>query len=311
VVAAALTDARELSVADLDAVVALVATQQQRADRSIVYVGETPGGIRAELEDLSPPWTSTLRVLWLDDAIAGAALAEWDEERGRAWVVGPWIAGDADLWARWARPLVEAVLWQLPPTVADHELSGSTANVRLARLARDLGWQAGEVNHAYVLRAPEAMLWPEAAGPEATVVVEADGLRPATAADLAAITPLHDAEFPATYFSTQQLIERASRGEQIVLVATGADGRVEGYVAGRVQPDGTGYVDFVGVDPAARGTGVGRRLLVGMSRRLLAAAGAPEVHLTVQDHRAPARALYEALGFRNELSFVGYRSRRP
>jgi hypothetical protein len=32
------------------------------------------------------------------------------------------------------------------------------------------------------------------------------------------------------------------------------------------------------------------------------------VHLTVQEHRTPARALYAALGFRPDVGFVGYRS---
>lgn len=297
--AAALTDARDLTASDLDDVVALIAAQQRRPERAIVYLGDTAGGIRAELEDLSPPWTSTLRLAWHHDVLVGAALAEWDEELGRAWLFGPWLAGDDDLWARWARPLADALLWQLPGTVTTRELSGPTANVRLARLAHELGWPASEVNHAYVLREPAVLGWPPAAD---------DGLRDATAEDLAVVATLHDAEFPGTYFSAQQLIERADRGEHVVLVAVAPDGRVEGYVAGRVQPDGTGYVEFLVVDPAARRAGTGRRLVTGISRRLLAVATTPEVHLTVQDHRAPARALYAALGFRNELSFVAYRS---
>ena len=40
---------------------------------------------------------------------------------------------------------------------------------------------------------------------------------------------------------------------------------------------------------------------------MIAAATTGELHLTVQDHRAPARRLYESLGFQRSLSIVGYR----
>ena len=91
-------------------------------------------------------------------------------------------------------------------------------------------------------------------------------------------------------------------------MATTDDGRFAGYAAGRVQPDGIGYIDFVAVEPSVRGAGAGRRLVTGLAQRLLPDAPKAEVHLTVQEHRAPARALYDALGFRMDLGFVGYRS---
>ena len=122
------------------------------------------------------------------------------------------------------------------------------------------------------------------------------------------IAPLHELEFPNTYFSAQQLIERAGTGEHVVLVATTADGHAAGYAAGRIQPDGIGYIDFVAVEPSVRGEGAGRRLVSGLARRLLPDAPKAQVHLTVQEHRAPARALYTSLGFRLDIGFVGYRS---
>ena len=69
-----------------------------------MYLGVEEEGIRAELADLHPAWTETVRVA-RDDAgtIAGAALVEWDDELGRAWIFGPWIDGDDEAWARWAR----------------------------------------------------------------------------------------------------------------------------------------------------------------------------------------------------------------
>ena len=190
-------------------------------------------------------------------------------------------------------------LAQLPATITSHELSGSIENDRVRRLAAELGWPETEVNFAYVLDAAAATALPPADG---------DGLRGVVPEDHDLIAPLHELEFPNTYFSAQQLIERAATGEHVVVVATTDDGRFAGYAAGRVQPDGIAYIDFVAVEPSVRGAGAGRRLVTGLAQRLLPEAPKAEVHLTVQEHRAPARALYAALGFRVDLGFVGYRS---
>ncbi len=157
-------------------------------------------------------------------ALAGAALAEWSG--ARAWVHGPWVHGDDAAWARWARPLFDAAASQVPAEIVDREMCGMLANERLSALAAELGWPPSETNYAYTLDADAAAAIP--AGGD-------DGLRPPTGDDLAAISALHDVEFPASYFSAAQLLERAAAGEQVVLVAD-EGGSPVGYAAGRVQP---------------------------------------------------------------------------
>src|SRR3712207_7721156 len=48
---------------------------------------------------------------------------------------------------------------------------------------------------------------------------------------------------------------------------------------------GEGFIDFVAVEPAARGGGVGRQLVMALARQLVARAPKGQVALTVQDHR--------------------------
>ena len=48
--------------AELDAIVELIADEQARPDRNITYLGLDAAGIRAELDDLDPPWSTTVRV---------------------------------------------------------------------------------------------------------------------------------------------------------------------------------------------------------------------------------------------------------
>jgi ribosomal protein S18 acetylase RimI-like enzyme len=332
---------------ELDDIVAFVAAQQARPDRHITYVGDEPDGIAAELAGLSPPWATTARVLRERGALAGVVVAEWDEDVGRSWVWGPWVAAeDETAWATTAATLVDAALAQVPSGVERHEMSGEVAHRRLADLAAARGWKASEASHLLVADAAVVASWPDAdvavpawsgadaivaaPGPDADVAVAgasaADGagdrpndgpavvppIRLARDGDAAAIAPLHDAEFPGTYATADQLVTGALDGSRLVLVADGPGGGgpagIVGYAAGEIHEDGEGFVDFIVVDAAARGTGLGRALVVALTRRLLARAPLDRVALTVHDHRAPARTLYRTLGFRPVASLVAYRS---
>ena len=258
-------------------------------------LGEEREGVAAELADLAPGWGSTVRVAREDGRVVAASLVEWDEETARAWVFGPWVAGGDEAWARWARPLLDAALEQLPAGIDRVELAGDVTNVRMAALADELGWEASEVSHVFAAAAAAASGWPD---PVLTI-------RPATAADRETIRPLHDQEFPATYARVERLLPDEPDGKFHVLVAEEGS-RFLGYAAGRVQPDGAGYLDYLAVPDAARGRGAGRDLPVAIGRYLVDAAPHHDVNLTVQDHRTPARRLYESLGFTLQLSIVGY-----
>ena len=184
-----------------------------------MYLGEQVDGIRAELDALSPDWRTTVRVVHgPSGALVGASLVEWDEELGRAWVHGPV--------GRRRRRRLGAVgptavrCRGRPDPAGDRQpwrCRGRSANTRLAALADDLGWTPTVTNFAYVLDAATAAEWPSAP--------DDAGLRVVVADDLAAIEPLHEAEFPASYFSAAQLLARAAAGEQVVLVAEDDRGR--------------------------------------------------------------------------------------
>jgi mycothiol synthase len=76
------------------------------------------------------------------------------------------------------------------------------------------------------------------------------------------------------------------------------DGRLVGFHWTKIHSEGEGIgeVYVVGVDPAERGTGLGRALtLIGL--RYLRARGLPEVMLYVDESNGPAIKLYTSLGF--------------
>lgn len=144
-----------------------------------------------------------------------------------------------------------------------------------------------------------AAAWPDQVGD--------DRVRAATSEDLESLRKLHDAAFPGTHTSADVLVSDAAQGARPVLVAV-LSRRVVGYAAGQIQPDGQGYVDYLAVAEEARRQGIGRALLVYLVRGILARSSTARVSLTVEDHRAPARRLYEALGFTSDGSIVGYRT---
>ena len=284
---------------DLPEVLALIVAQQRRPEANVAYLGSDPGGVAAELHGLQPPWTTTLRIVREGDRIVGAVAVEWDEEVGRSWVMGPWVDLDGGRWLPAAEELLDAALAQVPPAITRHELSGDTANRNLAELSAVRGWWATEVNHALAVDEATVAGW---------VRVDGGALRPARTEDVEGIRALHDQEFPGTYATADQIVAGQQDGSRVTVVAEDGAGGVAAYASGHLQDDGEACLDFLAVHPDRQGAGLGCEAIVAVTHALLPRSPLRRLSLTVQDHRAPARRLYERLGFRHRASIVGYRS---
>jgi len=274
----------------------LIVDRQSSPSTACAYLGSTPDGVRAELDDIEVPWRETLLV-GADDtgAVVGAVLVDWDEETGRSWVHGPWTRDEA-AWDTVADRLLDAAIALTPETVQDHEVSAAPAHERLAALAASRGWTAGEVNYVYVARS--AAGWPDA---PATV-------RPAAEGDLEAVTVIHDEAFPGTYATARRLLSDPERVSLVLTEHTNGTGAVLGYASAEIQADGDGYLDFIALSPQARGRGLGAGLLSAIGRAVLAAAPNGCVNLTVKESNTPAVRLYERFGYAREAELVGYRT---
>jgi ribosomal-protein-alanine acetyltransferase len=117
-------------------------------------------------------------------------------------------------------------------------------------------------------------------------------LREATAADLPALVAAQAACFPGDPWSPAQVAEELGRPGGVFLVQPEDDG-LAGFVIGWAVLDELHLLQ-VGVLPAARGRGLGRRLVEG----LLAAVRSEVCWLEVRHDNGAALALYAALGFR-------------
>ncbi len=123
-----------------------------------------------------------------------------------------------------------------------------------------------------------------------------DRVRPLSESDSdrQAVMALHELAFPGTHTTPAALVD--SSDPRLVI---DVDGRVAGYVAYELQSDGSGYVDFLAVDEASRGHGLGGALVDHACSEMFE-AGVSYAHLTVREDNAAARALYARLGFVEE-----------
>lgn len=147
-------------------------------------------------------------------------------------------------------------------------------------------------------------------------------IRPATTADLAAIGRLgallvrahHDFD-PLRFLAATSSTERGYGSyigsqigvEDVIVLVAEADGEVVGYTYAGIEgidymalrgPAGALY-DIV-VDPARRGTGIGRALLDATLAELTK-RGAPRVVLSTAERNEPAQRLFARAGFRRTM----------
>lgn len=105
---------------------------------------------------------------------------------------------------------------------------------------------------------------------------------------------------PSALAPTRALLERIAASEHCVWLVARDGGRVVGSLVLVLSPIPTGlkaYIEDVVVDRAARGAGVGERL-VREALRHAREAGALKVELTSNPTREAANRLYQRLGFR-------------
>lgn len=282
---------------DLEAMVLLAAALQAEPADHIGYLGLDGDSIRTDVLGVEA-WVERTAVV-VDDArkLAGWLTGEKDEEMNRAWWWGPFLTDDA--WEHVADELYVCAAGAVD--AAEEEMAPDDRNRRVGWLAQRHGFQAEEASAAlsYIgdgFADAGAVTLEEAS---AALSYVGDGFVDAGAVPLEEglsdqVVALHDRLFPGTHTTGAALVRSAD--PRLVFVESGV---VVGYVAAEVHSDGTGYIDYLGVDPNARRQGVGRRLVMDATTLLLA-SGVASVHLTVREHNIAARSLYESLGFTHE-----------
>lgn len=284
-------DVRIEKISDMAAALAFITAEQRDPARATHDLGTDPDRVARALASTGQ-WPDNLRVVREHGRVVGAVLTETRPREHRVVVHGPWATDEA--WPRVARPLLDAALAGLAEGT-DVELSADLANERLASLAIEAGFSPGEPTHEYTVTRAIARDWTE--GTDTTRA------RRATASDLDLVHDLHDSEFPATYATAAHLVEDPA----LFTVVVERAGTPIGYASGHVEADGSGHLDFMAVDPSARGVGDGHVLLAAVVREIFAEATLDELRLAVEARRTPAITFYSSRGFVRSATFRPYR----
>lgn len=277
---------------DLERLASFAASAQADPERFCAYLGDDVESISADVAEIGS-WTERTHVA-LDDAreVVGWLLADVDEDMGRVWWWGPFLAGtsaDDDL-------VADALMTTGLHAMADygeHELAPDGRSAFIAALAGRHGFTPNE--GSVLLRCDFDAVDADAEDGEIAPV------DPAASADIA---DLHDRLFAGTHTPGAVLV--ANGDDRHHRWALRRDGVLIGYVATELQHDGSMYLDFLGVEPDARRAGAGRRL-VRHALRHGKSAGASYAHLTMRVGNDAARALYASIGFVEERILVPYR----
>jgi ribosomal protein S18 acetylase RimI-like enzyme len=262
----------------------LAASLQRRPEHHVVYLGFDPDTIAAEMLEDVEDWTEASAVAEEGDRLVGWSMGSIDHDMGRVWWFGPFVdTDDPTAWRDVADRLDEVARRGLGPHVTEEEFAFDARHVTGAGWALDRGLRAEPGSAILVL---DHIIGP----PELET-------RPVTADDRETVALLHDELFANTHTPGATLV-RSTDAHRPRLVAE-RDGRIAGYVAVERQPDGSGYIDFLGIDPAFRRQGIGSELIrAGVAA--LAELGCERFHLTVREDNTGARALYAGLGFEEE-----------
>lgn len=272
---------------------AFAARLQVRPDRHIGYLACDAATIAEEMVAEDDDWTAASVIAERDGRLIGWLMGSVDADMGRVWWFGPFVdAPDTD-WAAVAGSLYHAARDRLPAGVTEQEMAVDPCFEVLTRWAAGLGFRPEEASAILVL---------DPIPPEPASV---GGVRRTTADDVDTVGRLHDEIFPGTHTAGARLV--AGNDETHVRLALDDERGLVGYVAVERQPDGGGYIDFLGVAPDRRREGHGSRLIrAGLAA--LAGLGCERASLTVRQSNVAARNLYRSLGFVEERVLVPLRS---
>ena len=279
--------------------------------------GPDAAGYANELRSL-PADEACFCAAWRGARLVGVAGAEFDVTLGRAWLRGPLVADQepadepadedrADLGAA----LLDALDRALPAAVTQQAAFVPATCADALALYAARGFAAAGRHDEFVLTAPPAA-WQLPNGVRVVAVGEALSAVPSEL-KCDALHALHEAEFPDAYLPAAKLFsaDHSAGADAFTRIAL-LNGAPAGYLHAHFDPPwNEGYIDFVAVDPAARGGGVGRALLSAAIDWTFSQRGARALTLTVRSDRLAARALYLAAGFRHQRTGIDLRREAP
>ena len=277
---------------DLPALTRFMAAHNALPQERCLFLGESLREIQGDLEEHFEGEPAESFVLAeRGGRIAGALGCAVDATTRRGWLAGPWVAGEP--WEETAAAMFLALRERLGTGVVLFDTYVDAQAKRLLGFYAGRGFRGRKQAHVY-LAAPPADPAPLVPGVDLAPGQEA------------AFLDLHTRAFPEAPDHGRDLLDRRAADARILAMAD-AEGLL-GYAAGIEQSAlGEGFVEYLAVEPRARGRGHGRTLLRQMLQWFFTERNLGQVALTVDDANAQARGLYESAGFRLHRTGIALR----
>jgi len=279
-----------------DELVQFAASLNSLGEHHIGFFGEGEADVHASLAECLIPPSEGFVMAYEQSELVGIFGVDADAEINRAWLFGPLV--DHAEWHEIADQLYAKVLPRIPVNIRDYDLFVDVQNTRMEAFA---------VRHGFPLNSENAVL---------TLIREK--YQPSAKRQSKIISyqkrffkrfeTLHKLHFPNAYFTARQMTEKIDENHKLFLAVD--ERQLLGYHFCKIEPESrSGYVDFIGTDPSARGRGIGADLLASGVDWMLSAPTTQKINLTVNADNVAARHLYEKFGFVTDRIMRGYRKR--
>lgn len=276
-----------------DALLQFIAELNQPGAQHCLHLAESEAGIRADIErdeiDLCSAFTVAI------DAAGWCGAVGLDRDGEIGWLLGPWSRAPGDTETRLA--LLRAVLAR--PGLA---LVRAFSDVRCVAINAELE-SIGFVRHSegHVMQTQRGA-WRDAGAPEPGIAIGE-----AVDADEPALAALHDQAFAHTWLAGEDLLAHARKHGTMLVANDAARGLLGSLCLSLNAALPEADVEFVAVQPAARGRGIGRALLRAALREAFRSGRCERVNLVVNNTNLEALRLYESSGFKHLFSGAGLR----
>jgi ribosomal protein S18 acetylase RimI-like enzyme len=284
-----------LDEAHLDEAISFVTRLNRDKEHNISYIGDHEKEIAADFTAIQPPEGYGYLAYSDNQQLIGFLGVELDPELGRCWLLGPLVENGT--WESVADALYSGVLSAIPETIDDQELFFDADNVNLDRFA---------ARHGFTFYSGAVIL----------ALGKSNYKRPSHADDpgfddnfTIQFIDLHSGLFPGTYYSAEQLIEKAGDQDKRLLIHV-TDGKLTGYIFIQArEASRDGFIDFIGVDEGFRRQGIGKHLLTSGLNWVFSLPQVEKATLTVKTSNKPALRLYDSMDFKTERITKAYRKR--
>ncbi|MBA3532685.1 MAG: GNAT family N-acetyltransferase [Ardenticatenales bacterium] len=279
---------RQAKKADLDQIAHWIARLNALSAHQCLHCDETYEGVRNGIAALGESPETFFVMAGRGEGLVGVLGCDCSEEDG--WLWGPFVE-DSD-WEAVTSDLFHRLMDVLPNMVRTLHTFTGLANPRSHRFYLAEGFEETKTSHIYTALPPDEQQEPK------NLCGEFE------AHHRAAVVALHELAFPGTPMTMPEIIARLDDDHKLFVCTNGDE--VLGYLYATLNDAPVeGFIEFLAVQPEARGQGSGKRLLSTAMHWFFQVKRMPQAGLCVLDERTNAQALYEQVGFRLSYSGVG------